>query len=294
MLGYTKQAYYKRQSLMEATFMNEELILELVERKRKIWKKGSGRNLFAALKTDFEEHSIKIGRDKFFDLLRVNNLLKTTKKRTARTTFSYHFFHKYPNMIKDKIPLKGGEIIVSDITYIWIKDIENFAYLFLTTDLYSRKIIGYCLSDSLKAKSALKALEMAMKQISREGCIHHSDRGIQYCCNDYTNLLVKNKMLISMTENGDPLENAVAERVNRTIKEEFTDEKTLCFESLKIGLKKIPEFVKFYNEEGPHRSIDMLTPQQAFTMTGELKKHWKNYYRKSENEILKQGEFLKA
>lgn len=274
--------------------MNEQLILELVREKRKIWKKGSGRNLFAALKTDFGEHSIKVGRDKFFDLLRDNNLLKTTKKRTARTTFSYHFFHKYPNLIKNKVPLRGGEIIVSDITYIWIKDIENFAYLFLITDLYSRKILGYYLSDNLKAKSALKALEMAIKQIPREGCIHHSDRGIQYCCNDYTSLLLQNKMLISMTENGDPLENAVAERINRTIKEEFTDDKTLCFESLEIGQKKIPEFVRFYNEERPHRSIDMLTPQQAFTMTGELKRHWKNYYRKSEKELLKQGEFLEA
>jgi putative transposase len=292
MLGYTKQAYYKRQRLMEATSMNEKLILELVRNKRKKWKKGSGRNLFAALKLDFEKHSIKIGRDKFFDILRDNNLLKTRKKRVPRTTFSYHHFHKYPNMIRDKKPLKSGEIIVSDITYIWIKDIENFAYLFLITDLYSRKIIGYCLSDSLKAKSAVKALKMAMKQIKKEGCIHHSDRGIQYCCNDYTSLLLKNKMLISMTENGDPLENAVAERVNRTIKEEFTDEKTLCFQSLKAGLKEIPAFIKFYNEERPHRSIDMLTPEQAFKMTGELKKHWKNYYKTAEKNILKEGEFL--
>lgn len=292
MLGYTKQAYYKRQRQMEATFMNEELILELVRNKRKRWKKGSGRNLLAALKPDFEKHSIKIGRDKFFAVLRDNNLLKTRKKRAVRTTFSYHHFHKYPNIIRDKTPLKSGEVIVSDITYIWIKDIENFAYLFLITDLYSRKIIGYCLSDSLKAKSAVKSLKMAMKQIEREGCIHHSDRGIQYCCNDYTELLIKNKMLISMTENGDPLENAVAERVNRTIKEEFTDEKTLCFESLQVGLKEIPSIIKFYNEERPHRSIDMLTPSQAFKMTGELKKHWKNYYKTAEKEILKEGEFL--
>ena len=95
-----------------------------------------------------------------------------------------------------------------------------------------------------------------------------------------------------MTENGDPLENAVAERVNRTIKEEFTDEKTLCFESLQMGLKEIPSIIKFYNEERPHRSIDMLTPSQAFKMTGELKKHWKNYYKTAEKEVLKEGEFL--
>lgn len=272
--------------------MNEELILELVKAKRKLWKKGSGRNLLAALQTDFREHSIKIGRDKFFDLLRENNLLKTNRKRSVRTTFSYHHFHKYPNIIRDKKPIKSGEIIVSDITYIWIKEIENFAYLFLITDLYSRKIIGYCFSNNLKAGSAIKALKMAMKQIKCEESTHHSDRGIQYCCHDYTNLLIKNKMQISMTENGDPLENAVAERINRTIKEEFTDEKTISFQTFNQGLKAIPRFIKFYNEERPHRSIDMHTPAQAFNMTGEIKRQWKTYYKTMEKEKLKEGEFL--
>lgn len=293
MLGYTKQAYYKRQNQMEAIRMNEALILELVKAKRKIWKKGSGRNLLASLQPAFKEHSIKIGRDKFYKLLRENDMLKTTKKRVARTTFSYHHFHKYPNIIKEKIALKSGEIIVSDITYIWVENIENFAYLFLITDLYSRKIIGYCLSDSLKAKSALKALKMALDQIKNtEGCIHHSDRGIQYCCHDYTSMLKENKVLISMTENGDPLENPVAERINKTIKEEFTDEKTLSFRSFNHGLKEMPKIVKFYNEQRPHRSIQMFTPSQAFTMTGELKRLWKSYSKPSKNESLVEGEFL--
>ncbi len=272
--------------------MNEELIIGLIKQKRKIWKKGSGRNLLAALQQDLKEHAIQIGRDKFFDLLRENNLLKPNKRRSARTTFSYHHFHKYPNIIRGLMPLKGGEIIVSDITYIWIRDIENFAYLFLITDLYSRKIIGYCLSDNLKATSAIKALKMAIKQINCEGGIHHSDRGIQYCCHDYTQMLIKNKMLISMTENGDPLENAVAERINKTIKEEFTDEKTLSFESFSQGLKEMPKIVKFYNEERPHRSIEMHTPSQAFDMTGELKRQWKNYYKTSKPNKIMEGEFF--
>lgn len=198
---------------MENTAFNEYLIIELIKKKRKIWKKGSGRNLLQSLQNDFEDHSINIGRDRFFDLLRENGLLMKTKKRKTNTTFSYHHFHKYPNIIKDVVPLKSGVLMVSDITYIWIKDIENFAYLFLITDVYSRKIIGFCMSNSLKAESAIKALKMALKQTDEpEGCIHHSDRGIQYCCYDYTGLLEKNKMLISMTENGDPLENAIAER----------------------------------------------------------------------------------
>jgi transposase InsO family protein len=279
---------------MEDIRMNEKLILDLIKKKRKLWKKGSGRNLLESLKPDLKEHSIKIGRDKFFDLLRENDLLKTTKKRKVSTTSSYHHFHKYPNLIKGRKPMKAGEIIVSDITYIWLQDIENFAYLFLITDLYSRKVIGYCLSDNLKAKSAIKALKMAMKKIDYQGSIHHSDRGIQYCCHAYTNLLTKNNMQISMTENGDPLENAVAERINKTIKEEFTDEKTLSFKSLKQGLREIPKIIKFYNQERPHRSIDMLTPDTAFKMTGELKRRWKNYYKTSEIKELENGEFLKA
>ena len=278
---------------MENKALNEHLIVELIKKKRKIWKKGSGRNLLQSLQTDFENHSINIGRDRFFDLLRENGLLMKNKKRKTNTTFSYHHFHKYPNLIKDVVPFKSGGIIVSDITYIWIEEIENFAYLFLITDVYSRKIIGFCVSDSLKAESAIKALKKALKQIDEpNGCIHHSDRGIQYCCYDYTGILRKNNILISMTENGDPLENAIAERVNRTIKEEFTTEKTLRFKTYKQAKNEIPKYIKFYNEERPHRSIDMHTPAQAYNLTGELKRRWKSYYgtKKSKKEL--EGEFL--
>ena len=275
---------------MEEKAVDECLIVDLVKKKRRLWKKGSGRNLLAALKTDFQEHSIEIGRDKFFDLLRENGLLMKNKKRKTNTTMSYHHFHKYPNIIKELVPIRSGGIIVSDITYIWIQEIENFAYLFLITDAYSRKIIGYCVSDSLKAYAAVSALKMALKQIDRpEYCIHHSDRGIQYCCHDYTGLLKKNGIAISMTENGDPLENAIAERINRTIKEEFTDEKTLSFRTFNQARKELPKFIDFYNNERPHRSIDMLTPTMAYDMTGELKRRWKSYYKPV--KIL-EGEFL--
>jgi len=263
---------------MEANKLNEQLIIELIMKKRKVWKKGSGRNLLESLQRDFQEHSIKIGRDKFYDLLRENGLLMKNKKRKIKTTYSYHHFHKYPNIVKDFIPRKAGELIVSDITYIWIKDIENFAYLFLITDVYSRKIIGYCMSETLKAESAIKALKMALKQIPvTDSCIHHSDRGIQYCCHEYTALLKQNNMMVSMTENGDPRENAIAERVNKTIKEEFTEEKTLSFETFAQGKREMSHFVRFYNEERPHRSIDMHTPSEAYNMSGELKRRWKSY-----------------
>jgi len=280
---------------MEEARFKEQLILDLVKEKRKIWKKGSGRNLLASLQGEFQQHSIKIGRDKFFDLLRENGLLMQTRKRRTTTTFSYHHFHKYPNIIRKFVPQKSGELIVSDITYVWITETESFAYLFLITDVYSRKIIGYYVSNNLKAISATKALQKAIKQHPfPERRIHHSDRGIQYCSLEYTRLLNKYGIQISMTENGDPLENAIAERVNRTIKEEFTNEKTLTFKTFEDAKRELPKFIRFYNEHRPHRSIDMHTPNAAFKMEGELKRKWKNYYKKKNMQDLFEREFSQA
>lgn len=279
LLGYSKQAYYKRIRFTEKEYFEEVLILSLIKEKRKIWKKGSGRNLHASLKDEFGAHNIKIGRDKFFALLRQNNLLSTKKRYKTRTTFSYHHFHKYPNLIKELNPIRPNQVIVSDITYIWLREVENFCYLFLITDMYSRKILGYSLSEDLKASSAVKTLNMAIGNMSSlEECIHHSDRGIQYCSYEYTKILNKNQMFISMTESGDPLENPIAERLNRTIKEEFTEQKHLSFENISEGRSKISKWITFYNEERPHRSIEMMTPSKAYLMNRELKRMWKNYY----------------
>ena len=281
LLGYSKQAYYKRIGNLEQHYLEESLIIRLVKQKRKIWKKGSGRNLHAALEEDFKRHKIKLGRDKFFDLLGRNHLLKPVKRLRTRTTFSYHHYHKYPNLIQGLAPERPNQVIVSDITYIWLRDCACFCYLFLITDMYSRKVLGYCLSEDLKTRSAIRALKMALRNMSgTAGCIHHSDRGIQYCSYNYTDLLSDNNILISMTENGDPLENPIAERINRTIKEEFTDEKTLSFSNFEQGKRRIAQYLKFYNEERPHRSIEMLTPAKAYMGTGELKRKWKNYFPK--------------
>ena len=279
LLGYSKQAYYKKMYYIGQRSLDEALIVDLIKEKRKIWRKGSGRNLHAALQEDFKKHQIKIGRDKFFDLLGRHRLLKPAKRHRTPTTFSYHHFHKYPNLIKDFIPDRADRVIVSDITYIYLKETETFSYLFLITDMYSRKIVGYCLSENLKTHSAEKALKMAIRNMTEtEDCIHHSDRGIQYCSYSYTDLLQKNKMLISMTEKGDPLENPIAERINRTIKDEFTDQRTLSFTNFKQACSKMPSIINFYNDQRPHRSIEMLTPAQAYTREGELKRKWKNYY----------------
>jgi transposase InsO family protein len=279
LLGYSKQAFYKRLKTIEKEEFKEARVLDLIKEKRSIWKKGSGRNLHASLQEDFAAHGIKMGRDKFYELLRRNNLLNARKRYKTRTTYSYHHFHKYPNLIKEIEPLRPNQVIVSDITYIWLREIENFSYLYLITDMYSRKILGYNLSEDLKASSAVKSLKMALGNMSSiKDCIHHSDRGIQYCSHQYTKILKKNEMFISMTENGDPLENPIAERINRTIKEEFTEERYLSFRNISEGKEKIKDWVEFYNEERPHRSIEMLTPSKAYQLNGELKRMWKNYY----------------
>lgn len=280
LLGYSKQSYYKQLERQDIKSLNEGLIIDLVLNKRKLWKKGSGRNLLASLQTEFKQHGISIGRDRFFDLLRKNNLLIKPKQRKTITTNSYHHFHKYPNLIKDLKVTRVNQVIVTDITYLYLRESDSFAYLFLVTDLFSRKILGFNISPNLSAKSAIKALTMAFKKMSDiKDCIHHSDRGIQYCSNQYTELLKKKNIRISMTENSDPLENAVAERINKTIKEEFTEEKQISFSNFKEAKTVLSQIIKFYNEERPHRSLEMYTPSVAYQINRELKRKWKSYYK---------------
>lgn len=287
-LGYSKQAYYKQLHYQEQALFEEYLIVGLINQKRKIWKRGSGRNLWKALASDFAEHKITIGRDKFFDLLRRNGLLIHCKKRRVKTTDSYHRYHKYPNLIRGLKPIKANEIWVVDITYVWLSQSDCFCYLFLITDMYSRKIIGYWVDASLHAQGAINGLKMALHNTSPkqvQGCIHHSDRGIQYCCDAYIALLKKNGFTISMTEKSDPLENAIAERVNKTIKEEFTNQKEISFTTLAAAKKSIKQFIDFYNNQRPHRSINWLTPYAAHQQEGALKRHWKMYMRKKKGDL---------
>ena len=279
LLGYSKQSYYKRIKVEEQKDIRENLILSLVKEKRRLWKKGSGRNLHASLQGEFKKHNIKVGRDKFFEILRGNGLLVKKKQRRTRTTFSYHHFHKYPNLIKELTVERVNQVIVTDITYLYLRDSDSFAYLFLVTDLFSRKILGFKVSYNLSAKSAVEALVMAVNNMNEiDDTIHHSDRGIQYCSHEYTGLLKKYGIRISMTENSDPLENAVAERINKTVKEEFTEEKQISFSNLREAKIMISQIVKFYNDERPHRSLEMFTPSMAYQMNKVLKRKWKTYY----------------
>jgi putative transposase len=273
--------------MVEVNTLKNEVILGLVQHQRQIWKRGSGRNLHKSLEEDFKHHNIKIGRDKFLDFLRDHKLLIRPKRFRAKTTSSFHHFNKFDYLIKDRTPTRKNEIWVSDITYIWLRQKGKFCYLSLITDLYSRKIVGYCLHKDLTTHGCIEALEKAIAQRENtdENLIHHSDRGVEYCSHEYIKLLKKNIIEISMTQTSDPLENAVAERINKTIKEEFTTERQMSFRSLKNAKESMDRIIDFYNTKRPHRSVEWYTPNNAHQKTGILKRQWKTYYKKQESQI---------
>jgi len=290
--GYSKQAYYKQLQHNTDTVVKEEVIVGLIKKKREIWKRGSGRNLHKCLQKEFKTHSIKIGRDKFFDVLRNNHLLIKSKRCRTKTTCSYHHFNRYKNLIENTVPARANEVWVADITYLWLKPQDKFCYLSVITDLYSRKIVGHCVHESLNVKGCIAALKQALRnrKDKNESLIHHSDRGVQYCCHAYVKLLQKQQVQISMTQTGDPLENAVAERIHKTIKEEFTDDRQINFCNIDQAKTEIKKFIEFYNQQRPHRSLQWLTPNEADQCTGALRRVWKTYRRKA----LRWGDLAEA
>lgn len=241
-----------------------------------------GCKLYYLLEGFLEEHSLEIGRDAFFDLLREYGLLvRKRRTRKPRTTFSYWRGKKYPNLAKDMVLSGANQLWVSDITYIRTR--EGFSYLSLITDAYSRKIVGFHLSGDLGAGGCARALRMAMDaNPEREGLVHHSDRGVQYYSALYMQVLGED-IRISMTENSDPLENAIAERVNGIIKQEYLEKK---YKNIFEARRAVEEAVSIYNNERPHSSIGMLTPAKAHSRTGELKKLWKNYFQYNKAEAF--------
>ena len=273
LLGYTRQAFYQQRIAVEQEALRTELIIQEVLRIRARQKHIGTRKLLLLLNPFLSAHKIQIGRDSLFELLSAHKLLvRRRKRKVPRTTFSDHWMRKYPNLIVGMHVLSPNKLWVSDITYITLKD--NFAYLSLITDAYSRMITGYHLSRNLLAGGCVKALKMALKQLPAESeLIHHSDRGSQYCSTEYVEQL--EGIAISMTQNSDPRENAIAERVNGIIKQEFLEVSYDNFEQADSG---VTNAITIYNYERPHSSIDMLTPFQAHTSSGELKKHWKNYW----------------
>jgi transposase InsO family protein len=283
LLGYSRQALYQQVEATEHRILGEELIIQQVLRIRERQKRVGTRKLLLMLKPFLLEHKLQMGRDGLFALLNEHNLLvRKRKSRIPRTTCSNHWMKKYPNLIVGMAMTAPDKLWVSDITYITLRD--DFAYLSLITDAYSRMIMGYYLSRNLQTEGCLKALKMAIKQLPPGSMlIHHSDRGSQYCSFEYVEQLLSDNISISMTQNGDPRENAIAERVNGIIKQEFLLATYDCFEDAGIAIK---EAIDIYNHERRHSSIDMLTPFEAHTMTGELKRHWKNYYANKQKEVI--------
>lgn len=281
LLGYSRQSFYQFKKATEIEALQHDLILQEVITIRKQQKRLGTRKMMFMMQDFMQEHHIEIGRDKMFDLLDSKGLLIRKRKcRIPRTTYSDHWMRKYPNLIREFIPTAPNQLWVSDITYIRLFD--DFVYLSLITDAYSRKIVGFFLSETLEAIGCLKALKMAISNNPQRGrLIHHSDRGVQYCCADYVSILDKHFIKISMTESGDPLENALAERVNGVLKEELLEEKYLNYEQARHAVSVA---VSIYNHLRPHGSIDLLTPEEAHYREGELKRRWKNYYSNNKRE----------
>jgi transposase InsO family protein len=260
-LEISREGYYKGKRTKEKKKLREEMIIQLVQSHRRKMPRIGGKKLYRMILPDLERMKIKLGRDKFFKLLGKNGLLIHRKKRYTKTTNSSHRFKIYKNLIKGLEPDQRNKVWVSDITYIVVDD--SFSYLSLITDLYSRKIVGYDISDSLSMEGSIRALKMAIKdKPDLSGLIHHSDRGLQYCSNLYTEILTGNKILISMSEKGNPYENAVAERINGILKEEFMLGET--FKTKELAYRAVKEAIETYNELRPHMSINYMTPNQKY------------------------------
>lgn len=230
------------------------------------------RKLYFLIKQDLNDLNIKLGRDVLFNFLRAEHLLIKPKRSYIKTTNSKHWMKKYPNLIKDIEVNRPEQLWVSDITYI--KTDKGHEYLSLITDAYSKKIMGYELLENLSTAGPLQALELALKNRKyKHELIHHSDRGLQYCSADYVQKLKENNIKISMTENGDPYENAIAERINGILKYEF-----LIIDGFRDhmqAMKVIAESIGIYNESRPHLSCHMLTPNNAHLQQKMRLKKWK-------------------
>lgn len=279
LFGKTRQAFYDHNWRTEIRSMEDDLVIQQVVKIRKSLPKIGGRKLHYMLQGFMQQHQIAMGRDQLFDLLFEHKLLIKRHRRRVSTTESNHRFRKYPNLIQKLEVVRPEQLWVSDITYLQIK--TGFCYLSLITDAYSRKIVGYNLEDTLATEGCIKALKMALtgRTKGRSSLIHHSDRGIQYCSSVYVELLRNCEIAISMTQNGDPYENAIAERVNGILKDEFNLYQV--FANIHHAHSVVQESIHSYNNERPHATCNYLTPEQAHQGVGVLTKKWKKYYKRS-------------
>lgn len=264
----SRQNYYAKRKAREKRDIAEEQVVELVMRERRIHPRIGGRKLIKMLAKEMKKKGIKIGRDKFFDIMRGNELLVKKKVKKKKTTNSYHTLPVFENLVKENKPLKPNEVWVSDITYISTE--EGYMYASLITDMMSRKIVGGHIGESLETKESVKALEQAMKALKEgEKPIHHSDRGSQYCSHEYVRLLEDKGCRISMTEKNHCAENAMAERVNGILKQEY--ELDTEFKTKKQAIRGFKQAVYLYNNLRPHMSLKYKIPSEVHSQDREGK-----------------------
>lgn len=273
LFGKTRHAYYAHQWRVQDLGLKDDIVLQHVLDIRKKQNRIGTLKLHYMLQNPLKQHGIKIGRDYLFDLMREHGLHIRNRKRKVVTTNSRHWMHKYNNLIKGVLVNAPEQVWVSDITYIQLR--KQWGYLSLITDAYSKKIMGWAFRKDLSAQGCIDALEMAIAERKYPGTklTHHSDRGSQYCSKGYVDLLIDGNIAVSMTENGDPYENAIAERVNGILKTEF--DLYGAQQGLRETTRKIRDNIQTYNQLRPHASCDYLTPEQAHLKAGELKKRWK-------------------
>jgi transposase InsO family protein len=259
-LKISRDAYYKSKGRLMRISNDDRKALGIILKRRQILPREGGKKLYRAIKSELEAKKIKLGRDRLFDLLRTNKLLVEPKKAYQKTTNSNHRFYKHKNLIKDRIPKAANQVWVSDITYI--RTHRGFCYLALITDAFSRKIVGYDLSNSLELSGSIRALKMALRKLPKKhNLIHHSDRGSQYCSHQYVGLLRQKGIRVSMTQENHCYENAMAERINGILKDEFYLDSN--FIDKYHAQKCAGDAIYIYNYHRLHLSLDYKTPGQV-------------------------------
>lgn len=277
MFGVSRQVYYRAVTTLKVRESITQKVIELVVRIRQRMSRLGTRKLYKKLYSELR--LLGVGRDRLFKIMKANHLDIVQKRQYHITTDSHHRFRKHKNLVENLKILRPEQLWVSDITYVGTR--QNPMYLALVTDVYSKKIMGYNVSHSLNATGAISALKSALKNrdYHKERLIHHSDRGLQYCCDAYQEQLSKHSILCSMTEKYDPYQNAVAERVNGILKQEF-----ICgiqINDLQLMKKLIAQSITIYNQERPHWSCLMNTPNQMH-----LQKEIKIRTYKTKNSIV--------
>lgn len=282
LLGVSTQAFYKHVDTQMRKLAEEAFVVDYVKEIRRKNPGIGGGKLWRMYKKAFgQEHAV--GYNRFYDILDMYGLKVRKRKRRTKTTDSDHGLPTYPNLVKTLIPIRPNQLWVSDITYIVLyEDADTgsytFCYLSLVTDYYTKEIVGWCVGETLEARFTIEALEMALERLDPNGeydLIHHSDRGVQYASFAYTDILKSRGIRVSMTECGDPKDNAVAERVNGIIKNELL--MGTKFRNIDEVKTAVASAINFYNNERPHMSLDWMTPAEAALCSGELKKKWVSY-----------------